>query len=133
MICPKCQAKLRNEQTFTAGCAIHRTSGPAHNALITGMTCWSCGYWRDADVIPTVDYVPEPVKTAGVIRYDCGVKVAAYHIVIKFYDSIAAQRDAGTSWYAIARLLTQSGNRVLEKTLQKYFVREQLRRHEAAA
>ena len=49
-------------------------------------------------------------------------------IVLEFYDSIARQRKAKTTFEIIARLLTQSGHKCNDKTLQKFFLREQSRR-----
>ena len=63
-----------------------------------------------------------------VVKWDPAKQTAVHYIVVRFYDSIATQRRAGTSWYAIAQLLTQAGNNVKEKSLQKHFLREEKQR-----
>ncbi|MEI7815570.1 MAG: hypothetical protein WCI45_00135 [Desulfuromonadales bacterium] len=95
--------------------------------MISGVTCWKCGFWRDADIVPVVCGVPPRVDVSK-RDYDPAEKTAVYHIVVKFFDSIAAQRGKGISWYTVAKLLTQSGHRCQEKTLQKYFLLEQGKR-----
>lgn len=127
MSCPKCGTRLREEHTFSGSSGLLRQSGGSATNMVSGFTCWKCGYWRDADVVPVVCGVP---PKAGEPRreYDPVEKTATYHIVVKFFDSITTQRQKGVSWYAVAKLLTQAGHRCQEKTLQKHFLLEQGKR-----
>ena len=91
------------------------------------LVCRNCGCRVNADIDAVMQY--QPVKANSVeFKWHAAQKVATYYIVVKFFDSIAAQRKSGASWYAIAKLLSQSGNRVQEKTLQKHFELEQGKR-----
>lgn len=132
MSCPKCGTRLREERTFSGSSGLLRQSGGSATNMISGFTCWKCGYWRDADVVPVMMAVPtksdEPRR-----EWDPVEKTATHFIVVKFYDSIVKQREAGVSWYTVAQLLTQSGFRVQEKTLQKHFLLEQSKRCEAGS
>lgn len=126
MSCPRCGTALREEHTFSGSSGLLRQSGESVTNMVSGFTCWNCGFWRDADVVPVMNSIP---LTADEPKRDYGVeKTATYHIVVKFFDSITAQREKGVSWYAVAKLLTQAGHRCQEKTLQKHFLLEQGKR-----
>lgn len=127
MRCPKCGAKLRAEQTFSQPSGLTRQGGGGGVALISGVSCWCCGYWRDAEIEPVMAGVPMGGVEPGRDRDRAG-RMTTQQIVAEFYDSIRVQRSAGASWDCVAKLLTQSGNRVNEKTLQKYFLLEQGKR-----
>ena len=128
MICPKCKAKLRSEQMLSGQSGLLRQNGTGAVTLISGVTCWRCGYWRDDEVIPAMlrKIAPEPGETRP--KIDCTERTATYHAVGKFFKNIAAQRASGASWYTVAQMLAQAGYRCQEKTLQKYFLLEQRKR-----
>lgn len=134
MHCPKCSTRLRAEQSFFGSSGLLRQVGGVGTNVISGFSCWKCGYWRDAEIVPVVCGVPQ-LATAPKREYDPVEKTAIHYIVTNFFDSIKAQRESGASWYAIAKLLSQAGQRCQEKTLQKYFLAEHSKRcsHEKTA
>lgn len=122
MICPHCKANTAREvHVMPRQDSLSRQNGGSGGGYISGISCL-CGYWRDIDV-PAVCEVPPRVVVSG-RGYDPAAKLAIYHIVVKFYDSITEQRKAGVSWYTVAQLLNQAGHKCQEKTLQKYFLIE---------
>ncbi len=127
MTCPKCQARLQPVQMFSGSSGLLRQNGGSASTEVNGVSCWRCGYWRDAEIVPVMGSVPlksdEPKRV-----FDPVEKTATHFIVMKFYESIVVQRNAGASWYAVAQLLTQAGHRCQEKTLQKHFLMEQGKR-----
>lgn len=129
MSCPKCGARLREETSYSGHSGLMRQDGGSAPTVVSGLSCWRCGFWRDAVVVPVIAGVPPQDKAA---TYNPAVKVAAHHIAVKFYDSIVRQRAAGVSWFIIASLLTKAGHRVQEKSLQKHFLLEQEKRHDEA-
>lgn len=127
MICPKCtQNTARLVHEIGRSDSLARQDGVSGAAYISGISCL-CGYWIDADVVPVMSVVPatpaEPKR-----EYSTAEKTSVFYIVVKFFDSIADQREKGISWLVIARLLTQAGHRCQEKTLQKHFLLEQGKR-----
>lgn len=119
MICPKCHANTAREVHIIGQAdSLTRQDGISSAGYITGISCL-CGYWRDVEVVPTMerpDITKQPYNPAG--------KTVTFPVVMRFYDSIAQQRKEGVSWYSIARLLCQAGHSCQEKTLQKYFMLE---------
>ncbi|CAB4211747.1 hypothetical protein UFOVP1419_16 [uncultured Caudovirales phage] len=126
MICPKCGASGPSmvpvsglsqpsqlvRQDVTGGTAIN------------GFSCRICGKWLEQEIDP-VRGMPMAESRP---RYDPGVKTQAFYIAERFFESIVMLRERGASWFAVARLLTKIGHRCQERTLQKYFLKEQSRR-----
>lgn len=61
--CPKCRTALRNIAAISRCSSLERT---APSDYVEGLTCWNCGWWHDAEVIPTK---PMPGKSAYVNCY----------------------------------------------------------------
>lgn len=123
MECPKCRKKMESYCGFSAPSQLARMDGSAAAAMVHGFKCWNCGKWFDAEVVPM--QLPEEEAKP---QYNPEVRVQAFYVVERFFDSIAMQRSRGASWYCVAKLMNQAGFKCQEKTLQKYFLLEQERR-----
>lgn len=127
MSCPKCGKKLQTVQTLSGGSGLLRQDGGGRAVMISGVSCWNCGYWKDDVIAPAMSVADikaaEPKQAWSPVE-----KTSTHYIVVKFFDSIAVQRASGVSWNTVVRLLVQGGNRCTEKTLQKHFEHEQAKR-----
>lgn len=128
MKCPKCSSSaLRVTHPVVSQSQLSRLSGSQGVSFVTGLSCPLCGYWKDVDGADN-----RPVRAADnpVYRFEAAIKTQGHIVAVKFYDSIVRQRATGASWYTITKMLNQAGERCQEKTLQRYFEREQARREQ---
>lgn len=63
MRCPKCGVKLRQVAVISRASGLERAS---ESGFVEGLSCWSCGFWVDAEI--TV-ICPMPPKEQGTGQY----------------------------------------------------------------
>jgi hypothetical protein len=108
------------ERGFSQGSSLDRDSGPADPQAYAGLSCWNCGEWRSRAAHTRIQMVGRELE-----RLD---KFHTQRLVAEFYDLIADQRRKKVAFETIARQLTQAGHRCNDKTLQKYFLLERIKR-----
>ena len=53
MICPRCKSKLSSYNGASRSSCLELHDGEEHN-LVNGISCYSCGYWKDVDSGPAM-------------------------------------------------------------------------------
>lgn len=123
-MCPKCKKNtLWPVDGYSRSSGLDRSNGNAAPTFISGLSCSNCGVWRegaDAAAVTLLHPPSRPLERSG--RMDTKA------IVDSFYESIESQRKAKATYETIARLLTQSGHKCNDKTLQKFFLLEKTKR-----
>lgn len=115
MDCPKCNTRMLEDIAVSRASTVERED-LIDCSLVHGFTCWCCGMWIDIDPVP----MPMPPKMISRM----GARPTLNPLVVKYFDSITAERTKGTTWQTISFLLFAAvKQRVSASTIKKHFTR----------